>query len=122
MNLRDRRRFASLTAACGLLDETCFDQNRLYPLPPPPMATARSPPSSERELSYFPFPSFAMDLLEYEARCLDMVRQSLRPRNLAAFDDGPKSNCCIASLQRVGDELYACSACGALCSDAGSDL
>jgi hypothetical protein len=58
-----------------------------------------------------------MDLLEYEARCLEMVRESLRPRKLAAIDDGPKSDCCTAPLTLVGDELYACSACGSLCSD-----
>jgi hypothetical protein len=62
-----------------------------------------------------------MDILEYEAKCLNMVLDSLRPRNVA-FDDEPKSDCCIAALQRVGDELYCCAACGHLCSDGGSDL
>jgi hypothetical protein len=63
-----------------------------------------------------------MDALEYHAKCLNMVLDSLRPRNVAALNDEPKSDCCIASLQRVGDELYACSACGHLCSDGGCDL
>lgn len=58
-----------------------------------------------------------MDLLEYQAKCLDMVLESLRPRNPQAVCDEPRSDCCIAPLQRVGDELYACSACGSLCSD-----
>jgi hypothetical protein len=63
-----------------------------------------------------------MDILEYHAKCLNMVMESLRPSKLAAIDDGPKSDCCNADLQRVGDELYACTACGHLCSDGGSDL
>lgn len=58
-----------------------------------------------------------MDMLEYHARCLDMVRESLRPRNLAALDYLPQSDCCQAPMERVGDEQYVCSACGRLCSD-----
>ena len=53
-----------------------------------------------------------MNTLEY----LDMVRESLRPRNLA-LAEGPQSDCCLARLVPVGDEMYACEACGALCSD-----
>jgi hypothetical protein len=58
-----------------------------------------------------------MDILEYHAKCLDMVLDSLRPRNRRLLDDGPKSDCCIARLVRVGNEMYACEACGSLCSD-----
>jgi len=58
-----------------------------------------------------------MDLFEYQAKCLDMVLDSLRPRNPAPAPDEPKSECCIAPLERVTREVYACSACGALCSD-----
>jgi hypothetical protein len=29
----------------------------------------------------------------------------------------PRSDCCVAHLVRVGDEMYACEACGQLCSD-----
>ena len=56
-------------------------------------------------------------VLQHHAKCLDMVIDSLRPRNPSFLDDGPRSDCCIAPLQRVGDELYACSVCGSLCSD-----
>jgi len=62
-----------------------------------------------------------MDILDYQAKCLDMVLDSVRPRNPRPFDEGPKSDCCIAPLDRVGDELYACSACGSLCSDSSCD-
>jgi len=58
-----------------------------------------------------------MDILEYHAKCLDMVRESLRPRNARPVIDEPCSDCCIARLVPVGDEMYACEACGALCSD-----
>ncbi len=54
-----------------------------------------------------------MDSLVYQP----MVRESPSPRNLAATADEWKSDCCIAPLTRVGDELYACSVCGHLCSD-----
>ena len=60
-----------------------------------------------------------MDILEYHAKCFDMIRESLRPRNPSPIADGPKSDCCIAALERVGDELFACSVCGHLCSDGG---
>jgi hypothetical protein len=56
-------------------------------------------------------------VLQHHAKLLDMVRDSLRPRNPSPIDDGPKSDCCIARLVLVGDEMYACEACGALCSD-----
>jgi len=58
-----------------------------------------------------------MDILEYQAKCLDMVLESLKPRNLHALPEEPRSDCCIAPLDCVGDELYACSTCGHLCSD-----
>ncbi len=56
------------------------------------------------------------------ARAVNMILDSIYQRNPLPLDDDPKSDCCIAPLQRVGDELYACSACGNLCSDGGSDL
>ena len=58
-----------------------------------------------------------MDMLEYHIKCLDMVRDSLRPRNLAPSPAEPVSDCCNAAMERVGDDLYTCSACGRLCSD-----
>jgi hypothetical protein len=61
-------------------------------------------------------------LVEHSARAVNMILESIHKRNPSPLDDGPKSDCCIAPLQRVGDELYACSACGHLCSDGGSDL
>jgi hypothetical protein len=61
-------------------------------------------------------------MLEHTARCVDTIRDAIRPRNSQPAFDEPRSDCCIAPLQRVGDELYACSACGSLCSDGGSDL
>ncbi len=61
-----------------------------------------------------------MDAITYEIACANLIVDSLRARS--APPDEPKSDCCIAPLQRVGDELYACSTCGQLCSDGGSDL
>ena len=55
-----------------------------------------------------------MNTLDY----LDMVvNPSASTQRLAAANDGPKSDCCIARLVPVGDEMYACEACGGLCSD-----
>ena len=56
-------------------------------------------------------------MLEYHIKCLDMVRDSLRPHKLAPVPAEPASDCCTAPIERVGDERYACSACGRLCSD-----
>jgi len=58
-----------------------------------------------------------MDMLEYNARVLNMVLDSLRPRKPVAPVDGPKSDCCSAPLERVMKDLLACSVCGSLCSD-----
>ncbi len=117
MNLRDRRRLASLTAGCGLLTEACFDPKlfTFFPHWPWPLPVLHHR-QREKQL-YSPFPSFRMDILEYHAKCLNMVIESLRPRNPLPIDNGPKSDCCIARLVPVGDEMYACEACGALCSD-----
>jgi hypothetical protein len=58
-----------------------------------------------------------MDSITYGIKCANLILDSIRSRNPLPSDDGPRSDCCIAPLERVGDELYACSACGALCSD-----
>ena len=60
-----------------------------------------------------------MDSFTYGIKCANLILESVLSRNPSPIADGPKSDCCIAPLQRVGDELYACSACGALCSDGG---
>jgi hypothetical protein len=57
-----------------------------------------------------------MDSITYGIMCANLIVDSLRARTSLPPDE-PKSDCCIAPLERVGDELYACSACGALCSD-----
>ncbi|MGA2618944.1 MAG: hypothetical protein ABSF26_15140 [Thermoguttaceae bacterium] len=57
-------------------------------------------------------------LVEHSARAVNTLLDAIYQRKPAAHaPDEPKSDCCIAPLTRVGDELYACSACGALCSD-----
>ena len=58
-----------------------------------------------------------MDSITYGIKCANLILDSVRTRTSLPPDDGPRSDCCIAALQRVGDELYACSACGNLCSD-----
>jgi hypothetical protein len=56
-------------------------------------------------------------LVEHSARAVNTVLDAIHNRKPAPIPEEPCSDCCIAPLQRVGDELYACSACGALCSD-----
>lgn len=63
-----------------------------------------------------------MDSITYGIKCANLILDSIHSRTPDPLFDEPKSDCCIAPLQRVGDELYACSACGHLCSDGGSDL
>ena len=56
-------------------------------------------------------------LLEHTAKAVDTILGAMYGRKPAPSPEEPKSDCCIAPLERVGDELYACSACGSLCSD-----
>ena len=123
VKLRDRQRLASLTAGCGLLIPSCRELLTAFLFPSPIHRWfLRVLRHAQRENSFIShFPLFRMDTLDYQAKCLNMVLDSLRPRNSRLLDEGPKSDCCIAPLDRVGDELYACSACGRLCSDGGSD-
>jgi len=58
-----------------------------------------------------------MDSITYGIRCANLILDSIRARSSSPTIDEPRSDCCIAPLARVGDELYACSACGTLCSD-----
>ena len=55
--------------------------------------------------------------VEYAARAVNMILDSIYQRKPAPVPEEPQSDCCIAPMERVGDELYACSACGRLCSD-----
>jgi hypothetical protein len=56
-------------------------------------------------------------LVEHSARAVNTLLDAIYKRKPAPVPEGPRSDCCISPLQRVGDELYACSTCGALCSD-----
>jgi hypothetical protein len=58
-----------------------------------------------------------MDSIAYGIRCANLILDSIRARSASSAIDKPRSDCCIAPLVRVGDDLYACSTCGALCSD-----
>lgn len=60
-----------------------------------------------------------MDPITYGIECANLILDSVRRHGAPPPDDGPKSDCCNAELQRVGDELYACSTCGGICSDGG---
>ena len=62
-----------------------------------------------------------MDILEYQAQHIHMVPDPIRPGTPSPLDDQPRSDCCLAPLMCVADEVYACLACGHLCSDGGSD-
>ncbi len=56
-------------------------------------------------------------LMEHTAKAVNMIRESIYRRSPTPSPDEPKSDCCEASLERVGDEFYTCAACGRLCSD-----
>jgi hypothetical protein len=58
VKLRDRRRLASLTAGCGLLERTCFDQKHFYPLPPIKHGLGTLSTMKERNsfIRHFPLP------------------------------------------------------------------
>jgi hypothetical protein len=60
-------------------------------------------------------PDLAM--LEHTARAVDTILGTIYGRKPTPLPEEPQSDCCFAPLERVGDELYACSACGRLCSD-----
>jgi len=59
-------------------------------------------------------------LVEHSARCVNTLLDAINKRNPCPPAEGPTSDCCVAPFTRVGDELYACSACGSLCSDGGN--
>jgi hypothetical protein len=60
-----------------------------------------------------------MDPMTYGIKCANLILDSMQMHGAFAPDE-PKSDCCNASLARVGDELFACSTCGQLCSDSGT--
>ncbi len=58
-----------------------------------------------------------MDSITYGIKSANLILDSMRKHSSLPPNDGPKSDCCIARLVLVGDEMYACEACGNLCSD-----
>jgi len=60
-----------------------------------------------------------MDSLTYGIKCANLILDSMHTHGAFAPDE-PRSDCCNAGLTRVGDELFACSTCGHLCSDSGT--
>ena len=56
-------------------------------------------------------------LLEYSVRAANTILDAINQRKPAPVPEGLKSDCCIAPLEPVMREVYACSACGRLCSD-----
>jgi hypothetical protein len=60
-------------------------------------------------------PDLAM--LEHTAKAVNTLLDAIHGRNSAPPPDEPKSDCCIAPLEQVMREVYACSACGRICSD-----
>lgn len=56
-------------------------------------------------------------LVEHSARAVNTILDAIYQRKPAPSREEPVSDCCDASMERVGDELYTCSACGRLCSD-----
>lgn len=53
----------------------------------------------------------------YAARAVNTLLDAIYKRKPAPVPEEPQSDCCNASMERVGDERYVCSACGRLCSD-----
>lgn len=55
--------------------------------------------------------------VEHAARAVNMILDSIYQRKRAPSPGEPTSDCCLATMERVGDEQYICSSCGRLCSD-----
>ena len=114
MKLRDRRRLAFLDGGLRLAGRD-LASTRSTSIPFPHQAwplPALHHITKERNSLIRHFPPSVMNTLDYPRHGTSI----LRPRNLA-LAEGPKSDCCIAPLTRVGDELYACSACGSRSDD-----
>lgn len=60
-------------------------------------------------------PDLAM--LEHTAKAVNTILDAIYQRKPTPPADEPKSDCCIAPLEQVMHEVYACSACGRICSD-----
>jgi len=60
---------------------------------------------------------FDLALVEHSARAVNTILDAIYQRKPAPAPTEPKSDCCIAPLEQVMREVYACSACGRLCSD-----
>lgn len=61
-------------------------------------------------------------LMEHTAKAVNMIRDSIYGRKSPPRPEEPKSDCCEAAMERVGDECYTCAACGRLCSDSACSL
>ena len=55
--------------------------------------------------------------VEYTARAVNMILDSIYRRKPAPAPAEPVSDCCNAPYETVMKDLLACSACGSLCSD-----